>query len=371
MKFQTNLNRPCYGLCLTWKLFFCISVLHCCIICTAALASDAECLSKAINAIQINKESIRTWKGKALITEHHNAAGARSTTTIDFRADYPRSMRLSSSVISNFPNKEKNLKVVQNVAVMIKDGVYYLFKSSPTHAQGILFIDGAIPPNVENSVDFFDPVFQIELDQQTICGTFLFWRDKVYQGKANFDHELYTINIEDNTLFVKTKAKHFNTSSEYELDLSRGGMLVKYRTVYEESPKNATVVDYACTPQQVNKIWIPKHSRFLKQSTKNGVVIESFEKTSEWSENEINAKISDDEFSYKNMGLRRGDFIEDKRTSERSVASGDELSAPDVSFFGKRNGFFIFRLVLIFSGLALIVYALFVKCHAWKTTLRR
>jgi hypothetical protein len=149
----------------------------------------------------------------------------------------------------------------------------------------------------------------------------------------------------------------------FVINTAQGGNITKYRTYrgeslyYPDSDPKQVISSWDAEYQKVNKVWIPKKTKYSEVMGDDSLRIKEIE----WADQEINQKIPEERFTVKGIGAYQGIEVIDYRLGGKSFyATGDEyppeyeLPTPTISYV--RWTFMGIGLLMILFGSISLIY---------------
>jgi hypothetical protein len=295
----------------------------------AELQGDRGLLDRLAESYRENLASIKAWKGSAQLSKRYSTTGNGESKywltewTVEFACS-PDEAR----------NGNYRYGIDINKSVSISDGVeaprLRLERRSGIHNNGVFSelvyltdVDSAArrahiynekPMEAGFHYGAFEPLYFFSL-----MGS---WPDQYFEWVSkNFDNEKLSGSVVKDGNIVTFAEKAEGITIKRLMDLGQGGNCVEYvvAETMEEWQKNTTL---KWTWAQTNGCWVPKKMTYKDVTIGDGTS-EDIQMTVNWTSNIANEPLADDEFELVQLGLRRGDRVEDHSTGEKYIVEGN------------------------------------------------
>jgi hypothetical protein len=314
---------------------------------------DQESISQKIVLTNIsNLTKIRTWQGKAIVTERKIASAQKNsvispllTYEVDFAYDVPNQYEA-------WDNKFDKHYIHTRENSFVRDGNYYFLlterpeknKEAQSHlniSSHPLPLTKRFDPFAESSPVIKDYVkfrFSMTIPESRING-------RKEQGFSKEENQKWIQDIQangfkdyvfkvDGHIVTREYRRSGSLDEIFIIDLAQGAVPVVFKDFGGDGEQNV-IRSWEATYQNTNGVWIPKKTITSNLMGDGSKII----KEMEWIDQKINKEIPFDRFSLKAIGAVHGMDVRDYRIDSSYKASGDEypveheLSTSSFSFF--------------------------------------
>jgi hypothetical protein len=277
------------------------------------LKGDVEPLRIVAQAHQANRDSIKTWRGRATIEVQSYEEGKSSIerwikSSVTFAYDRDRAAtrwnytREEDRSITDSKEIKTNKKPYINNG-MKKDGVFYELYYENQGQRRTMMIRPAHYAQRGMHAENFDPMWYLTNSGKDLKERLLFY----YREANNPRLSLGRVEQDGDKVILETRSG--NVINRYKFDLSLGGNLITYY-----GADSMVTTRYYWTYEEFDDIWIPKTFTYINVSKgKSGLWRNSIRRI-EFVENVVNEPLAEDEFFFAKIGLRPADRIYDGRT---------------------------------------------------------
>jgi hypothetical protein len=283
---------------------------------------DVQLLKLVADENQANREAIRTWRGRASITENdkrRDGSTFRLESSVEFAYDSHKAAtrwyNLNRSQVSKAGDPSGSHDERTFSSGMVKDKAFYSLGPLAVSAEGTRKATVADPKRAGRGVmsNDFAPVIFLNMNNLPVSRELLFFFEHAQDPNIS---EYFVRREGDRVIF---EGRLEDLWHRYEFDLSKGGNIILHES---KSKMGSTVRKQEYT--EISGVWVPSRMTYENKRSEEG---RTYSRTIEWLENEVNSPLADNEFSLAKLGLRKGDHIRDLRSGARLEIFGGDLPA--------------------------------------------
>jgi hypothetical protein len=184
------------------------------------------------------------------------------------------------------------------------------------------------------------------------------------QSKPNPDSKASLTKTDDDKykFEIRFGIKKIRTDKVYIFDKKQGYNLVSYSQIQKDvkTTRLMSREQWDCQYEKIDTFWMPKKTIYEIYSAVDKNSVNESHEVIDWTSHQINKPVPDSTFTLQNMGVCRGDLLNDKRIGSMTIISGDEFPPPphQSSSTAIRKPYWLARLILIGFGIILLLSAL-------------
>jgi hypothetical protein len=373
-------------------------------------ADDRSTLELIMNSIDSNYGGIYSWSGDAIVRSNLNAPQSTYFAnerfyeyeyhfTFDKRTGNYISLSKLKDEYAVFGKKKSHILLANN-CYMKKGQEYYNFMW--WHDRGVATKIGSSGSLIEKKYDdihrmvqvsaedsferlpeFFSPFEKYNYERNTLA-IFRIVVNKMnainirnleeFKSQPKFGSDVLSLTKIDDDKYkfeVQTGGSRYRESIVYIFDKKQGYNLVSYSRIQKET-KTTRLVDreqWDCQYEKIDTFWIPKKTISERYNAVEKASVKEYREVIDWTSHQINKPIPDSTFTLQNLGVCRGDLLNDKRIDSMVIISGDEFPPPPhlSSSTAIRKPYWLARLILIGFGTILLLAALVRVYLKWRS----
>jgi hypothetical protein len=302
---------------------------------SAQLQGDPALLKVVAKAYRDNLSMLKTWRGEIKYSDLHKDSDPKfpkdwlTECDINFACEpnggrsgkYRYDIRVQDHKNVDGQWKQR-LKPYRTTAIFNGQSYFEsVFRNDPAERRRVVVIRPE--PDMEPGFVYagFVPLFFF-IDQGTWLDDYL---DSLHAG-ANELLDTKLVRTGDVVTLTHGGAAS-GLTVDYMFDLAQGGNLLKVLTI-ETAPEYADRSTVSWQWIKVSGVWVPAQAKSIRVTVQGTVTTES-DLVLDWSKHVVNDQLPADEFSWKALGMRIGDRVQDALThNELDLQNVNALVAP-------------------------------------------
>lgn len=328
-----------------------------------------EALTEAAAAYSSNYSQLETWSGRARVTSGYvEPPGTALVSEVAFFWAGKQRVRWvwkDVAMLDMSTGKESRLPEPLTVHAMILDGAYYEYSDETNRGanQRQAHIKELRTARADKSGRYFEPTWYFDWGQQSHADKLTAFIEQIQNGAE------FNVNKFGSRITVEPINKW--AINIYEYDLAQGGNCMRFMsrdTPSSSNPNGLPVITWSNEWEKVEGVWLPKTVIYeaLEQRVETALVngepvseivegaTDTFIRRIEFLEHRVNEPIASDHFSIDRMGLKPGDWINNRLTGTLVVYKEEELAAKLIGDDGSGRKRVWQRWLLFANGIAVL-----------------